>query len=151
VKTLLLFGLGILAVGQPIPRAGRGPETAILQMQGRWWTSPEMLKRLGVSPEQAIKLDDIVRHSRVKLIDANAALDKAEAVLDLLVNTDHPDDTKVLAQLDQVAQARAELEKVNGHMLWTLRRVLTPEQWRQLHFEPAAPPPPAAPRPPRQP
>jgi Spy/CpxP family protein refolding chaperone len=45
---------------------------------------------------------------------------------------DSPDETKTLAQIDKVAQARAELEKANARFLFGIRRVLTPEQWKKL-------------------
>ena len=62
-------------------------------------------------------MDDIFQQSRLKLIDLHAALQKEEATLDPLINADSPDETKVLAQIDKVAQARAELEKSNARML----------------------------------
>ena len=37
-----------------------------------------------------------------------------------------------LAQIDKVAQARAELEKANARFLLALRAKLTPEQWKAL-------------------
>ena len=42
-----------------------------------------------------------------------------------LLAADQPDEGKILAQIDRVAQARAELEKANARMLLGLRRVLT--------------------------
>jgi len=76
-----------------------------------------------------------------------------------LMAADQPDETKLLAQIDKVAQARAELEKANGRMLVGMRRILTPEQWKKLQPEgpggrgpqphgpggPGGPPPPPAP------
>jgi hypothetical protein len=38
----------------------------------------------------------------------------------------------VVAQIDNVAQARANLEKSNTLMLLAIRRVLTVEQWKKL-------------------
>ena len=58
-----------------------------------------------------------------------------------LVSADQPDEAKILAQIDRVAQARAELEKANARMLLDIRRVLTPEQWQKLKAESPAPRP----------
>jgi Spy/CpxP family protein refolding chaperone len=77
-------------------------------------------------------LNDILQQHRLKLIDLDAALQREEVILEPLVNADQPDDAKVFAQVDRVAQARAELEKANSRMLWQVRRVLTPDQWKQL-------------------
>jgi len=43
-----------------------------------------------------------------------------------------PDESKVLAQINRIAQASAELEKTNGRMLLGFRGVLTQEQWKKL-------------------
>jgi len=70
--------------------------------------------------------------ARLRLIDLNAALQKEEATMEPLMAADQPDDARLLAQVDKVAQARAELEKANGRMLVGMRRVLTPDQWKKL-------------------
>ena len=45
---------------------------------------------------------------------------------------DQPDEAQVTAQIDKVAQARANLEKSNALMLLAIRRVLTIDQWKKL-------------------
>ncbi len=85
-------------------------------------------------------MDDIFQQSRLRLIDLNAAVQKEEAILEPLVSADQPDEARIVAQIDKVAQARAELEKANARMLLGIRRVLTPEQWEKLKAEPANPP-----------
>jgi Spy/CpxP family protein refolding chaperone len=107
--------------------------------KGRWWSNPQTAEMLGLTSDQVKKMDDIFQQHRLKLIDLNASLEKEEAILEPLVGTDQPDDAKVLAQIDKVAQARAELEKANSRMLWSVRRVLTPEQWKKLQSEPTKP------------
>jgi Spy/CpxP family protein refolding chaperone len=77
-------------------------------------------------------MDDIFNASRLKLIDLFASVQKEEAVMEPLVSADPPDDNKVLAQIDRVAQARAELEKGRARMLLDIRRQLTHDQWVQL-------------------
>jgi Spy/CpxP family protein refolding chaperone len=109
-----------------------------LARQGRWWSNPRMAAMLGLTADQVKKMDDIFQQHRLKLIDLNASLEKEEAILEPLVGADQPDDGKVLPQLDRVAQARAELEKANSRMLWSVRRVLTPDQWKKLQTEPSA-------------
>ena len=99
---------------------------------GKWWTRPDEIERLGLSADQRKNLNDILQQHRLKLIDLDAGLQREEVILEPLVNADQPDDAKVLAQFDRVAQARAELEKANSRMLWQVRRVLTPDQWKLL-------------------
>jgi hypothetical protein len=49
-----------------------------------------------------------------------------------LMRGDHPDEAKILSQIDKVAQARADLEKANARFLLAIRNKLTPEQWKLL-------------------
>ena len=58
-----------------------------------------------------------VQQSRLKPIDLSAGVRKEEAILEPLLGADRPDDSQVLAQIDRVAQARAELEKASARML----------------------------------
>ena len=99
---------------------------------GRWLDNPDTAQRLNLTTAQIKKMDDIFQQNRLQLIDLNANLQKAEAILEPLVDADQPDDNKVVAQIDRVAQARADLEKANARMLWAIRRVLTPDQWKNL-------------------
>jgi Spy/CpxP family protein refolding chaperone len=80
-------------------------------------------------------MDEIFNTNRLKLIDLFAAVQKEEAVMEPLVAADPPDENKLLAQIDRVAQARAELEKANARMLLGIRRQLTHEQWLKLKAE----------------
>jgi Spy/CpxP family protein refolding chaperone len=110
----------------PMERAFRmGPH-------GRWWNNPEVAQKVGLSAEQQKKMDDIFQQSRLKLIDEHAAVEKEEAILEPLLAAEQPDEARILAQIDKVAQSRAELEKANARMLLGLRGVLTTAQWKTL-------------------
>jgi Spy/CpxP family protein refolding chaperone len=102
---------------------------------GMWWTNPEVIQKINLTTEQQKKIADTFQQFRLKLIDADAALHKEEAIMDPLVQSETPEDAKILAQIDKVAQARAELEKTNARMLLGIRHVLTPEQWKTLQSE----------------
>jgi len=99
---------------------------------GRWWNNPEMAQKLGLTADQQKKMDEIFQQHRLKLIDLNASLQKEEAILEPLVESDQPEESKIATQIDRVAQARAELEKANARMLLGIRRVLNPDQWKKL-------------------
>lgn len=98
----------------------------------RWWKDPQRVEKLGLTAEQQKKMDDVFLLSRLKLIDLTASLDKEEAILEPLVSADPPDAEKIRAQINRVADARAELEKANANMLLGLRLLLTPDQWKKL-------------------
>lgn len=107
---------------------------------GKWWTDPTMIQRLGLTAEQQEKMESLFQQSRLKLIDLSASLEKQEAILDPLVQADHPDEPKILAQIDRVAQARAELEKANARFLVGIRNLLTADQWHKLQADSEGPP-----------
>jgi periplasmic protein CpxP/Spy len=116
----------------PMERAFQGRGGMGRDGMGRWWDNPDLAKDLNLGADQKQKMDDIFQQSRLKLIDLHASLQKEEAILDPLINADTPDETKILAQIDRVAQARAELEKSNARMLLSVRQVLTADQWSRL-------------------
>jgi Spy/CpxP family protein refolding chaperone len=99
---------------------------------GRWWNNPKVVERLKLTDEQRKAFDGILLEHREKLIDLRASLEKAELELEPLIKDDQPNEGKILAQIDKVAQARAELEKANARFLLAIRGKLTPEQWKQV-------------------
>ena len=101
-------------------------------LSGRWWLNAYAVQRLHVSSAQQKQMDAVFREVRPHLIDLSANLEKAEASLDLLLWVEHPDSNKISQQIDQVAEARAELEKANSKMLLRVLLLLTPEQWATL-------------------
>jgi Spy/CpxP family protein refolding chaperone len=129
-------------VGGPNPQqqerlrqAQPSPEQALGGPPGKWWDRPEWVQLLVLSADQQKKMDDVFQQSRLKLIDLNATLEKEQITMEPLIAADSPDEAKIVAQFDKVAQARAELEKANARMLLGIRRVLTQDQWNKLKAE----------------
>jgi periplasmic protein CpxP/Spy len=112
--------------GPPMARSFRGMQ------HGRWWDNPRIADRIGLTDDQKKKMDDIFLQSRLQLIDLNAAVEKQEAIMQPLIGADQPDEGKILSQIDAIAQARAELEKARARMLFGIRKVLTPDQWKKV-------------------
>jgi Spy/CpxP family protein refolding chaperone len=96
---------------------------------GRWWNNPNIVEKLKLTAEQRKAMDDTLFQHREKLIDLRGSVEKAELELQPLMRDDKPDEGRILAQIDKVAQARAELEKANARFLLAIRSKLTPEQW----------------------
>jgi Spy/CpxP family protein refolding chaperone len=113
---------------QPPMERAFGPQDG----HGRWWNNPKVVERLKLTDEQRKAFDNILLEHREKLIDLRASLQKAELALEPLMGNDQPDEAKILAQIDKVAQARAELEKANAGFLLAIRAKLTPEQWKLI-------------------
>jgi Spy/CpxP family protein refolding chaperone len=99
---------------------------------GRWWNNPKIVEQLKLTDEQRKTFDGIMLEHREKLIDLRANVEKAELEMEPLVGADQPNEARILAQIDKVAQARAELEKANARFLLAIRNKLTPEQWKQV-------------------
>jgi|HubBroStandDraft_4_1064222.scaffolds.fasta_scaffold16856_5 protein CpxP len=99
---------------------------------GRWWENPKIAQAIGLTDDEKKKMDDIYQQHKLKLIDLHANLEKAEVQMGPMIEADQPDETQVLAQIDKVAQARAELEKGDARMLFDIRKTLTPDQWKKL-------------------
>jgi hypothetical protein len=98
-----------------------------------FWRNPEFAKIVGLTADQQRKMEDAFQQHRLKLIDLNGSLAKEESVLSALMADLRPEEeTRVLGQIDRVAQVRTELEKANARMLLGLRQVLTTEQWSKL-------------------
>src|SRR5262249_10457386 len=91
----------------PMERAMRGEH-------GRWWNNPTIVEKLNLTEDQRKAMDEIYQQHREQLIDLRASVEKAEVAMEPLVRADQPNEAAVLAQIDKVAQARAELEKANA-------------------------------------
>jgi Spy/CpxP family protein refolding chaperone len=121
--------------GAPPPPHNSRPPLERSLPQGRWWDNPEMVQKLNLNSDQQKKMDDIFQQNRLRLVDLTATLQKEEITMEPMMAADTPDEPKILAQIDKVAQARAELEKANARFLLGIRRVLTQDQWKKLQAE----------------
>jgi Spy/CpxP family protein refolding chaperone len=99
---------------------------------GMWWKNPEVAARIGLSAEQQKRMDDLFLQSRVQLIHLHASLQEEQLLLEPLMDANTFDQAKARAQIDKIADTRAELEKTNAGMLLSIRGVLTADQWAKL-------------------
>jgi len=100
--------------------------------RGRWCNNPRVIERLKLTDDQRKAMDGILLEHREKLIDLRGTLQKAELELEPLMRDDQPNEARIVAGIDKVAQARADLEKANARFLLAIRGKLTPEQWKQV-------------------
>lgn len=139
---VLSAGMFAAAQGPGGPRIGPGfadhrpPFEQALGPGGRgdkqWWNDSKIVDELKLTDDQRKAMDAILQDQRMKLVDLHANLDKAELAMQPLMKADTPNENAILAQIDKIAQARAELEKANARFLLALRAKLTPDQWKQL-------------------
>ena len=102
---------------------------------GRWWNNPKMVEKLNLTDDQRKSMDATFLAHRETLIDLRGSLEKSELELEPLMGQDSPNEAQILAQIDKVAQARAELEKANARFLLEIRGKLSPDQWKQLQAD----------------
>ena len=99
---------------------------------GRWWNNPKVIEALKLTDAQRKEMDGTLLAHREKLVDLHANLQKAELEMEPLMGDDQPNEAKILAEIDKIAAARAELEKANARFLLGIRAKLTPDQWKAL-------------------
>jgi Spy/CpxP family protein refolding chaperone len=134
-----------------IPDGTRIPDGGEMRMRrggmpggGKWWKNSEIVQKLGLTDAQTQQMERIFQDYRLKLIDQHATLQKEELQMEPLVESDSPDEAKIVAQIDRVANARASLEKSNALMMLGIRKVMSAEQWKKL--QELTPPPSMTPR-----
>jgi Spy/CpxP family protein refolding chaperone len=118
--------------GRNWDRGDRGGRVNRLLPFGMWWKNPGVVTRIGLSAEQQKRIDDLFLQSRLQLIHQHASLQEEQLLLEPLLDATPFDDAKALAQIDKIADTRAELEKTNAKMLLSIRGVLTADQWDKL-------------------
>lgn len=92
-----------------------------------WWKSEQFKKDLGLSPDQAERIDVIYHEALPKLRQSKGELDQQEAELSRLI-AGNVDEIQIVRQIDRVEATRAGLNKMRTLMLFHMRQVLTPEQ-----------------------
>jgi Spy/CpxP family protein refolding chaperone len=111
----------------------RGEEHSDMMLPfGMWWKNPEVATRIGLSAEQQKRIGDLFLQSRVQLIHMHASLQEEQLMLEPLLDATPFDEAKAMAQIDKIADTRADLEKTNAKMLLNIRGVLTTDQWAKL-------------------
>jgi Spy/CpxP family protein refolding chaperone len=100
---------------------------------GMWWKNPELATRIGLTPDQQKKMEDLYIQSRIESIDLRASLEKQQLLMEPLMSAPAIDKPKADAAIDKLAETRAKLEEVNMKTAISIRAVLTPDQWVKLH------------------
>jgi Spy/CpxP family protein refolding chaperone len=134
--------------GEPVPRGGMPPQgqgrgdqsseapaRAGLQLGPpgqRWWDDKGYVKSLKLRPDQQTRMDSIFEQNRSALLSRLENVQQAESQMELLSNSPVPDEGALFAQIDRVAQARAELEKTTTHMLLQIRKEMDADQIKRL-------------------
>jgi Spy/CpxP family protein refolding chaperone len=106
-----------------------------LGLPGRWWNDKHVIKQLSLRPNQQKQMDAIFESHKAALSNSLQNLQRERAQLGSLSQKDLQDETKVLAAIDRVVAARADLAKQATQVLTDLRKQLDPQQTSALDKE----------------
>jgi hypothetical protein len=109
-----------------------------LGLSGRWWDDGATAKKLGLRSDQQRRMDDIFETNKGNLVTLLGNLQSQESHLASLSPKELQNESKVFAAIDRVAQARADLEKANAHVLMQIRQQMDTTQLAALDHEIAA-------------
>ena len=101
----------------------------------KWWQSEKFQKDLGLSTDQATRIDEVFKTALPSLRTTKEELDRQEAELSRLIEAS-VDEAKVSRQVDKVEGTRAALNKSRTLMLLHMRQVLSADQrarFKTLH------------------
>lgn len=136
------YGAGIYTRGNGGPPPNHAPDSAgtvstmrgglQLGPPGRWWDDKHFAKDLKLRPDQQRRMDGIFESNRSNLLKRFEDYQTEQSKLESLTHAKIPDEGALYAQIDRVAQARAELEKANAHYLLQLRNEMDQGQLSSL-------------------
>jgi len=98
----------------------------------RWWDDKSFAKGLKLRPEQQTRMDAIFDQNKGALLARLQNLKQVESQMDEIAKSPNPDESALFTQIDRLAQARAELEKANTHMLLQIRKEMDADQLTRL-------------------
>lgn len=126
--------------GGPPPNVRDGAGGSVSTMRGglqlgppgRWWDDKHFAKQLKLRSDQQHKMDSIFEQNRGALLKRYEGLQQEEQRMEELTHAKTLDENALFAQIDRVAQARADLEKANTHLLFQIRNEMDAEQISRL-------------------
>jgi Spy/CpxP family protein refolding chaperone len=128
--------MGMMHQGQGPMGPGRDPAMMQLAALGVHFYPPPMLihrsQEIGLTPDQVTKIRQEMLGTQAKAVDARAKVEKARIEVARLLTADKVDEKAINAQLDDVAKAQAELQKLHIGTMLRVRGLLTAEQRQKL-------------------
>lgn len=124
----------------PPPNNGRDSAGTVSTMRGglqlgppgRWWDDKQFAKDLKLRPDQQRRMDSVFEANRQILLKRFQDLETEQNKLESMVRSKSLDEPALFVQIDKIAQARAELEKANTHLLLQIRAEMDTDQVDRL-------------------
>src|SRR5207253_11395265 len=102
---------------------------------GKFWKRGDVRRKLELTEDQVRSLEQIFATNQQTLADLEADVKKKRADFDALLADDRDDDKRIMAEVDLLEQARANLGKARVTMLLAMRKILTQAQRQKLRGE----------------
>jgi Spy/CpxP family protein refolding chaperone len=130
-RTVLSIGLLVSSASFVAAQAPATPPPAQSQpgqpQRLAWWRDEHYQKHLALTADQVSRLEAIWQAAFTELRKGRDELDRQEAELSRLIET-NADENAVVHQVDKVEAIRSRLNKTRQMMIWHHRQLLTPEQ-----------------------
>jgi Spy/CpxP family protein refolding chaperone len=97
-------------------------------LSAKWLLEPENKTALGITPEQATKIQKADDDAEKAIIAQDAKIREARLDLQKLMREDKPDREKVLSQIDVIGKDMTDRQKMDVTRMLDIRDALTPEQ-----------------------
>jgi TonB family protein len=99
---------------------------------GTWWKDSGVVRDLRLRDGQIRQIEQAFLRHRSELGNLANALQRQEAILQSLVDSDRIDEKKAAAQIEQVVAARGRLEREKTIMALDIRCAVSLDQWKRL-------------------
>jgi hypothetical protein len=134
------MGMGFAGDRGPSPNPERSPVRIVPQLglPGRWWDDGMTARKVGLRSDQQRRMDEIFETNKGTLLGLLNNLQREENHLMSLPPGELQDENKVFSAIDRVAQARADLEKANAHLMLQIRQQMDAVQVAALDRQIAA-------------
>jgi Spy/CpxP family protein refolding chaperone len=119
--------LACLILAIPAGLSAQGPRAGFFP----WWDSP-LVSGMDLTDTQRTQIRSVTREYRGRMMEARAAVQKAESDLDEVFNEDTVDQRRGTEAIDRLTKARAEMTRSVSEMSLRMRAVLSTQQWQEL-------------------
>ena len=118
--------------GKADDRADHGNQPRV-----KWWIDPKRRAEWNITDQQSAAIELIWKKSAPTLADARGRVAKMEEALAQLTRDDSVEESKIIAQIEQLEQTRAEANKLRTLMIYRMNKLLTPDQRARVkaHYE----------------
>jgi Spy/CpxP family protein refolding chaperone len=99
---------------------------------GRWWDDKHYVKAVHLRPDQQKRMDGLFDENRSALVSRFQTLQQEESKMETLSHASNLDEATLFSQIDRIAQARADLEKANTHLMLQVRKEMDADQVSRL-------------------